>query len=474
MFSRPDGAVFRRFDVRTTLGFTALLAVAVLIVFLVFWYGLKRSLEREMDEVLEGDVKEFISHLNQSGWDDALLKKQIGYETESRAEHGLFFRLFEPSGEVRWTVPLTFSDRYLPAADALGVVLEGHRRHLRHPEVGQAESLSVLYAVPMPDGRFLACQVGMSLTQIQKRMAKYAYVFGGVGAAVVVLGVVASYRLLRRPLKRMQRIASEAGRITVSDLSRRLPESGSGDDFDQLAHTLNMMLDRLSASVQSLERFAGDAAHELRGPVARLRAAADVALESDRPSESDARGALAEIAGHADQLSRLMDDLLFLAREEGGGPVAQKQSVDAPNLLKDVVSLYEGPAEEKRVDLRLVRADPATLHGHRQRLLRALGNLLDNAVKFTEPGGRVDVSGVADRASYRFSVRDTGPGIAPDSLPHVFERFYRGDPVRASGRGTGLGLSIVRAIARSHGGDAAVTSDPSKGSHFTLVIPLAP
>ena len=471
MFSRLNRDVFRRFDVRTMLGFAFLLAVAVLVVFLAFWHGLERSLEREMDEVLEGDVREFIYHLTQSGWDEDALRKELEHETASRSEHGAFYRVFDASGAARWTIPPALSGRCLPAPEEIRSVLAGHRQHLWHSQAGRPDSISVLYPAPTQDGRFLGCQVGMSLGQVQERMAKYAYVFAAVGAAVVAMGGVASYLLLRRPLKRMQAIAAEAARITASNLDRRLPDSRSGDEFDELARTLNTMLDRLSASVQSLERFAGDAAHELRGPVARLRAAAEVVLESEHPGEADARAALADVVGHADQLSRLIEDLLFLVREEGGAPAARQETVDAASLLEEVVSLYEGPAEEKGVCLRLDRADAATLRGHRQRLLRALGNLVDNAIKFTMPGGRVEVSGVADEIFYRFSVSDTGCGIAPEHLPRVFERFYRGDPTRASGSGTGLGLSIVRAIARSHGGNVSVAGEPDKGSLFTFTVP---
>ena len=270
-----------------------------------------------------GVVREFIYHLTQSGWDEVALRKELERETASRSEHEAFYRVFDASGAARWTIPPALSGRCLPAPEDIRSVLAGHRQHLRHPRAGRPDSISILYPVPAQDGRSIGCQVGISLGQVQERMAKYAYVFAGVGFAVVAVGAVASYLLLKRPLKRMQAIAAEAARITASNLDRRLPDSHSGDEFGELARTLNVMLDRLAASVQSLERFAGDAAHELRGPVARLRAAADIALESDRLSDADARAALGDIGEHADELSRLIKDLLFLAREEGGTPAAQ-------------------------------------------------------------------------------------------------------------------------------------------------------
>jgi len=312
----------------------------------------------------------------------------------------------------------------------------------------------------------------MSLRQVHERMAKYAYVFLGVGAAVVAAGGLASYRLLRRPIARMHAITTEARAISARSLDQRLRVTGAGDEFDDLAATLNEMLDRLAASVRSLERFVADAAHELRSPVARLRAAAEVALRSPRLSLAEARATLADICRQADAMTRLVDDLLLLAREEAGPPTASGERVDAAALLEEVVGLYEGAAEEKGLDLRLVSAEAGTVRGRRQRLLRALGNLIDNAVKFTPPGGRVEVGGSADGTVYRFAVSDTGPGIPPDHLPHVFERFYRSEPARGTG-GTGLGLSIVQAIARAHGGEVAVESEPGRGSRFTLTLPLA-
>jgi len=183
----------------------------------------------------------------------------------------------------------------------------------------------------------------------------------------MVTGGLASYRLLRRPLKRMQAMTAEAARTTLANLDRRLPEGRSGDEFDTLTQTLNTML---------------------------------------TPS---------------------------------------KETTDAPALLEEVLHLYEGLAEEKGVTMRSIRAEAGTVRGRWQRILRAFGNLVDNAVKFTPPGGRIEVSGAVDGARYVFSVRDTGPAIPPADLGRVFDRFCRVDPIH-TGEGTGLGLSISRAI----------------------------
>ena len=470
MSSDLERRFWRRFSVRTTLGFVLLLAAAVVVAFLLFRYGLHRSLERELDEVLEGDVRELVYHLASPKWLESLLKEELGHEVAGRSEHGLFFRLYEASGDVRWTIPPSESVGYLPPPEALQQVLQGHRQHLRHPQGGHPDALSVLYPVPQPDGSWRACQVGVSTGQIRERLAKYTYVFGGVGAAIVAVGAVAVHLLLRLPLGRLRAILGEVRTITASALDRRLALSGAGDEFDDLSRTLNDMLRRLEVSVQGLERFAGDAAHELRGPVARLRMAAETALHGNT-SRDECAAALADVADQADRLADLIEDLLFLVLQDGGASAGRMEDLDAAALLAETLSLYEGVAEERGVTLALAAPDPACVRGHRQHLLRALGNLAENAVRLTEAGGRVDLGGRADATAYHFSVRDTGCGIAPAHLPRVFERFYRTDAARSDQGGTGLGLSIVSAIAKAHGGDVTVKSEPGKGSLFTLTIP---
>lgn len=472
MSSGPERRFWRRFSVRTTLGFVLLLAVAVVVAFLLFRYGLYRSLERELDEVLEGDARELVYHLASPKWSESLLKEELAHGVTSRAEHGLFFRLYEASGDVRWTVPPSEAVGCLPPPAALRQALQGHRQHLRHTQAGLPAALSVLYPAPQPDGSWRACQVGVSTRRIHERLAKYTWVFSAVGAAVVAAGAVGVHLLLRLPLGRLRTILREVRSITASALDRRLALSGAGDEFDDLSHTLNDMLRRLEVSVQGLERFAGDAAHELRGPVTRLRMAAETALQGN-PSRDQCAAALADVVDQADRLATLIEDLLFLVRQDGGASAGRMEDLDAPALLAETLSLYEGVAQEKGVTLALAAPDPARVRGHRQHLLRALGNLAENAVKFTDAGGRVDLGGRADATAYRFTVRDTGCGIAPEHLPRVFERFYRPDAARSDHGGTGLGLSIVSAIAEAHGGDATAESRPGRGSLFTLTIPRA-
>ena len=457
---------------RTTVGFVGLLAVAVVAAFLLFRYGLHRSLERELDEALEGDARELVYHLMSPDWSEALLKQELDHEAAGGAEHGLFFRLYDSSGAVRWTISPSAADACLPPSDALEDALHGRRRHLQHQAADRPKSLSVLFPVPQADGSWRACQVGMSTGQIHARLAKYTYVFGAAGAAVVAAGALAVHLLLRLPRRRLRTILREVRAITATALDRRLPLSGAGDEFDELSRTLNDMLRRLEVSVQGLERFAGDAAHELRGPVARLRIAAETALRGG-PGSADCDAALADVLDQADRLAALIEDLLFLVRQESGSPAGRRERLDAPALLAETLSLYQGVAEEKGVALNLARADAASVRGYRQHLLQALGNLAENAVKFTAAGGHVELFGKAGPDAYHFTVQDTGPGIAPQDLPHIFDRFYRADVSRASDTGTGLGLSIVSAIAKAHGGDVAVESEPGKGSLFTLTVPRA-
>lgn len=465
--------LLRSFALRTTLGFTAMLAAAEVILSVAVHWGLGYSLERELDEELEGDVREFIYHLTQPGWDQRLLKADLDHQAAAGSERGVFYRLFDASGNVLWTVPETRNYQLLPPPEAVNEALAGHRsQQVMNPD-GRSRYMTLVYPATVPGGPVRACQVGMSMVNIERRLDKYALGLSLGGAVIVLLGAVVSYRLIRRPLALVREINQQARSITATALHLRLPEAGAGREFDELSATLNDMLARLEDSVGRLKEFTGDAAHELRSPLARMRVAAELALSGDRRPD-ELRETLAEMVEQTEELTALVDRLLLLAREDDGTSARGQETLDGRTLLEETLGVYQAVAEDKGLSMQILRADAGTVRGDRGRLLQAAGNLVENAVKFTAAGGSVRLSGLADGGEYRLEVRDTGCGIAPEDLPRVFDRFFRAERSRTpSVRGVGLGLSIVRAIAAAHGGRVEAVSQLGQGSTFTLILPLA-
>jgi heavy metal sensor kinase len=276
-----------------------------------------------------------------------------------------------------------------------------------------------------------------------------------------------------RALRPVDRIIRDARTINARSLDRRLELPQSRDELFALSQTFNEMFDRLESAFARISDFTADASHELRTPVTMMRTSAEIALRHPRTNDEYA-ATLAAILAESERMSSMIDDLLALARSDAASETLVMERVDLADPIRDAIAQREATAAEKNVRINFssggqapspVRTGEApVLHGNRVALQRMFLALIDNAVKFTPSGGEVSIV-MSDNAVV---VRDTGPGIAADDLPHVFERFYRGDKSRSRG-GTGLGLAIAKRIAELHGGTIAV----SNGSEFRVTLPIA-
>ncbi len=276
--------------------------------------------------------------------------------------------------------------------------------------------------------------------------------------------------LTSRALRPIRAATEAASKIGASDLSERLPVSGK-DEFARLAQTLNGMLARLEAAFERQRRFVADASHELRTPLTVIKANTSLAL-ADPALAPDARETLSEIDSAADRTTRIVQDLLLLARSEAGQLPVKKETVALKGLLDELGR----EAPRLRTGAPPVRVDaPAslTLDVDPHQLRRMLTNLLDNALRHTPASGEVTLSASQSGKSVTLAVSDTGAGIAPEHLPHLGERFYRADASRArTGGGTGLGLAIARSIAEAHGGTLTIASTPGAGTTVQVVLPV--
>ena len=280
-------------------------------------------------------------------------------------------------------------------------------------------------------------------------------------------GRIIADRLLR-PLDQLVRATREIG---IGGLSQRVPEPDRPAELRELARDFNGMLARLEGAVGVLRRFTADASHELRTPLTVIRGTAQVALARPR-SADDLRATLEEVAEETERMLHLVEGLLTLARGEQAGAEAVRERVDLLHLLEDACEMGAALAAGKPLDVRLVAPPTVTVQGSPTALRQVFLNLVGNAVKFTEQGNvTITVRNEPDHVEVR--VADTGRGIGPDELPHVFERFYRGDASRSSDGGFGLGLAIARLIVEQHGGTIDVQSEPGRGSTFRVRLPRA-
>ena len=292
---------------------------------------------------------------------------------------------------------------------------------------------------------------------------------------VVAITILSGLFLSRMLLSRIEAINKTSQEIIAGDLSRRVPDGGSRDEFDALARNLNVMLDQIERLIGGMKQVSDNIAHDLRSPLARLRSRLEVALIEARDTESY-REIIRETIEETDHILATFTALLSIAEAEAGAPKERFQPLDLAELIADVADLYAPLAEE--AGLHLVRRDPIgdetgapgyRLHGDRDLLFQALANLLDNAIKHSKSGGRVTLSLEASSDAFDLTVADQGPGIPAEERENVLERFYRLEVSRTT-KGSGLGLALAAAVARLHDGRIRL-DDNGPGLKATIVLP---
>ncbi len=312
--------------------------------------------------------------------------------------------------------------------------------------------------------------VARSLADVRGVMSVFRYLLLLMIPGVLLLASLGGYWISSRALRPVDQITSAAESIGVRDLSRRIAVPGTGDELARLAQVWNAMLGRLELSVQRIHQFTADASHELRTPLALIRTNAEVTLRRDRPPE-EYRRSLEEILHEVARITQLSESLLTLARSDANPAGLTLAPVDLAELARSVIAECACLAEEKGLRMILdtdaapvpALADAAALH-------RLLLVLLDNAIRHTPAGGAITVAAHRASTSATLCVRDTGPGIPNEALPHIFERFYRVDTARTGGASFGLGLSIAQAIARAHGSELAAANIAGGGASFRLTL----
>jgi len=383
-------------------------------------------------------------------------------------------------------------------AEAVRSALDGDKQIIQVR--GHEGQMRVLTLPITHDGQIIgALQIGISLEDLHGTMRTLLKVLLLLAPAMLLIASGGGWFLATRALTPIDRLTRTAQRISAEDLSQRINLRGADDEVGRLAHTFDAMLTRLQSAFEQQRRFTADASHELRTPLTAIIGQIDVAIERPRDAESY-RVTLATVREQANRLTHLANDLLFLARADAQPAPVTDELIDLGNLLPAVVAQVEPLADDRQQQIALDQPPELFVHGNEDDLIRLFLNLLDNAIRYTPPGGRISITAAiehsqptANRASGRMtainaherthaptqpsvvvSIHDTGPGVAPEHLPRVFDRFFRADRGRNRAQGgSGLGLAIAQSIANTHGGRLEVTSTIGQGSTFTAILPCA-
>ncbi|MBM2831221.1 MAG: hypothetical protein HW414_273 [Dehalococcoidia bacterium] len=315
----------------------------------------------------------------------------------------------------------------------------------------------------------LLLEVAQSLKPIDVTMSRLRWALLAATLVALILASLSGAGIVRRALAPVERISRIAQSIEASsDLSRRVAYKGPSDEIANLATTFDHMIEHLSKVFESQKNFIADASHELRSPLTVMQGNLD--LLKRKISEEDRRASKKSIEAETERMGKIVNDLLLLAEVESG-PVERRETVSLAGIVLEEVGRAQSLSGNRRIVVG--RLEGLSLSGDTYRLRQLLSNLVDNAVRYTQDAGTVTLSLVRDDRWARLEVADNGIGISPEHLPNIFDRFYRVDKSRSrAGGGTGLGLAIVKGIAEQYGGKVKVTSEPGKGSTFTVWLSI--
>jgi signal transduction histidine kinase len=344
---------------------------------------------------------------------------------------------------------------------------------LSNPEGWDTSKLELVSA-QLADGTLV--QVGKSTEARDDLLARFRATLGVVTLLIVVIALTGGWLATQSALFPIRRLSQAVQRIIrTGRTDARVPAEGTGDAIDELTSLFNTMLDKIEGLVTAMRGALDNVSHDLRTPLTRLRGTAEMALAAPAGDPGQMaeryREALADCVEESDRVLVMLNTLMDISEAESGTMHLQREPVGLADVVARAVDLYRDVADAKGVTLVADARDDVVVVADRTRLEQVAANLIDNAVKYTPPGGRVDVEvRRADDAAV-LRVRDTGPGIAPDELPRIFDRLFRGDTSRTE-RGLGLGLSLVKAVVEAHGGTVDVVSGPGRGAVFTIALPL--
>jgi heavy metal sensor kinase len=453
---------------RLTAWYTAVLALALVFFGVFSWFAVREVLLHAVDEELSdrvNGVRRFMDE--QIG---ALSVEEIRDEFKEHSvlgPGGDFFQVCDARGVWLYR-SASLEDAEVPIQRPSELTPGGSRES----RLVKGVSVRFLSRPVTVLGNAYTIQVAALTGEIEEGLERFRWALIFLIPAVLAMAATGGWWLSRLALQPVDRITATARSIGERNLGKRLPVPETDDELQRLSETLNQMLDRIEDAFQRITRFTADASHELRTPVALIRTTSEIALRKKR-DDTDYRDALGEIHSESIRTTELIENLLTLARTDAGWETLDRKAIDLSTLLLEATTQAQKLANER--EIRLIYEpvpEPLSVVGDGSSLRRLLLILLDNALKYTHPGGTVTVLAKPASDFIRIEVQDSGIGIGAEHIPRIFERFYRADPSRSrDSGGAGLGLSLAKWIVEAHGGAILVESTPGAGSTFTVRLP---
>lgn len=456
--------VRRAIGFRLTVWYSVLFILSALLLFSLGYALLHSSLRHKDQENIAHELQELVALYHDSGIEG--VTREIELQQKLHQAQPFFIRMADPQHTTHFIIIpdqwAAFDLKPLEDMAATAAI-----EWIDVPAADDPKRLEVA-SLGLSDGSLL--QVGKSTEDRRDVLERFRGMFGGVIFLGIILGFAGGWILAFRTLRPIRHLIHTVKSIEAGTIDARVPTRGTGDELDELGRLFNDMLDKIAILIQGMRGALDTVAHDLRTPLARIRGIAEIALRAEQDPEAY-REALADCVDESDRLLTMLNTLMDISEAETGALKLELEAVNISALIEEAVDLYAYVAEEKEIAVATIAPRDLCLTADRNRIRQVLTNLLDNAIKYTPPGGRIDF--IAYQEQVVMVIEDTGVGMSPQELPKIWDRLYRGDHSR-SHRGLGLGLSLVKAVVQAHKGAVDVASVPGAGSRFTLVLPGLP
>ncbi len=468
---------FRSLAFKLTVWYIVILGAILVLAGLFLHQGFKEGLMNDLDKALVEITDEAHEKWWRSRgvtWEEAIEKAETRY-----ASYEPFIQVVEISEEETRHVENVIRSERIPEGAFL---LDTHTyfradrtdidsfifRTVEEEQLSSYPLRVFLFPVRGP----LILQVGVSLEATVAALNNLLIIMILTGLIIMLLASVGGSFIINRALRPVKSVVKTAGEITAEDLSLRIDSKNRKDEIGALVETLNSMIARLEKSIKKIRQFSGDVSHELRTPLTIIRGEVEVLLRKDRPKEEYVK-TLNSVLEESHRMENLIDDLLFLSRVEAMDRSKGTEIVNIDEVLNAVIKFRTPSASNKKISIDTKNIKPVQIKGNRELLERMTANILDNAIRYSNPGDHIEIDLEKKEKTARLQIRDTGIGIPEESIPLIFDRFYVVDLSRSKETGgAGLGLSIVKWIAEYHNAEITVDSHVGKGTTFTVNFPL--
>ena len=467
MLSKALRQLSKTLGFRLTVWYSSLFILSSTILFGVAFFLVSSTIREYDSQIVQAKIDEYVLMDLTDGL--AALIHSVRLEEEKNLESGIFVRLSDSQNKTLLAIiPHQWKAIDVKNLETIPAPSSGEQWRTSVPR-GRGDTFELI-SRRLSDGSIL--QVGKRPEKRGKLLEIFSTIFAGILIPVVLIGIAGGLFLAFRALRPIRDLIHTVRCIDDGKMDARVPSSQTGDELEELVRLFNRMLGRIESLINGMREALDNVAHDLRTPITRLRSVIETALQSEA-GEEHLREALMDTAEEAERINIALGTLMDISEAEKGIMNLQLEKTDTVSLIREVVDLYQYVAEDKGVTV--VTSLPDTLYAlmDSNRIRQVLANLVDNAIKFTPAGARIEIGASVTESGIVIQVTDSGIGIPAQDLPRIFDRLYRGEKSR-SHRGLGLGLSMVQAVVRAHQGSMEVESHTGKGSTFRVFLPSLP